>query len=369
MPKGLAAVSGSEAVLEAFIDFDCEVSVVAARGLDGAVADFGTVWNTHANHILDVTVAPSGVGRGRRREARRIAHAVLEALDVVGVLCVEFFLARDGRLLVNELAPRPHNSGHFTFDASVTSQFEQQLRAICGLALGSTELLRPAAMANLLGDLWNAGVPDWQAACRFADVKLHLYGKMEPRAGRKMGHLTALAASAAEARQLVLAARSALAAGRKPMILDTLDQAARYAAVHPLLAGGFAFLTRPDLADLAAGAHEIDGSRVFALVGHDEAAARRARRLEVHRRYIDIQVSLDGRERIGWRALSECREVAEAYDAQRDIAYFADRPTTWLPLARGQFAVFFPADAHAPLAATGTLRKVVIKVEVAAVRC
>jgi 5-(carboxyamino)imidazole ribonucleotide synthase len=137
---------------------------------------------------------------------------VLEALDVVGVLCVEFFLASDGRLLVNELAPRPHNSGHFTVDASVTSQFEQQLRAICGLALGSTELLRPAAMANLLGDLWTSGLPDWQAACRFSDVKLHLYGKETARPGRKMGHLTALAASAAASRQLVLTARDALKA-------------------------------------------------------------------------------------------------------------------------------------------------------------
>ncbi len=118
---------------------------------------------------------------------------MLEQLDVVGVLCVEFFLTREGRLLINELAPRPHNSGHFTFDACVTSQFEQQLRAICGLSLGSTELLRPAAMAKLLGDLWAEGVPDWQAACRFADVKLHLYGKETARPGRKMGHLTALA--------------------------------------------------------------------------------------------------------------------------------------------------------------------------------
>lgn len=208
--RAWATVGGGEAVLEAFIDFDREVSVVAARGLDGTVADFGTVWNSHANHILDVTVAPSGVAENIEREARRIAHAVLESLGVVGVLCVEFFLARDGRLLVNELAPRPHNSGHFTVDASVTSQFEQQLRAICGLALGSTELLRPAAMANLLGDLWTTGVPNWQAALRFADVKLHLYGKETARPGRKMGHLTALAATAAEARQLVLAARDAL---------------------------------------------------------------------------------------------------------------------------------------------------------------
>jgi 5-(carboxyamino)imidazole ribonucleotide synthase len=210
-PHAWATVGGGEAVLEAFVDFEREVSVVAARGLDGAVVDYGTVWNSHSNHILDVTVAPSGVADAVEREARRIAHAVLEKLDVVGVLCVEFFLARDGRLLINELAPRPHNSGHFSVDASVTSQFEQQLRAICGLALGSTELLRPAAMANLLGDLWNDGVPNWQAACRFPDVKLHLYGKETARRGRKMGHLTALAATAAEARQLVLSARGALA--------------------------------------------------------------------------------------------------------------------------------------------------------------
>jgi 5-(carboxyamino)imidazole ribonucleotide synthase len=208
--KAWRTVGGGEAVLEAFVDFEREVSVVAARGLDGAVADFGTVWNTHANHILDVTVAPSGVSEKINREARTIAHAVLEQLDVVGVLCVEFFLARDGQLLINELAPRPHNSGHFTFDACVTSQFEQQLRAICGLALGSTEQLRPAAMANLLGDLWTGGVPDWQAACRFPDVKLHLYGKESARPGRKMGHLTALADTPEKARDLVLAAREAL---------------------------------------------------------------------------------------------------------------------------------------------------------------
>ena len=116
-----------------------------------------------------------------------IARGILEGLDVVGVLCVEMFLGRDGRLLVNELAPRPHNSGHLTFDACVTSQFEQQLRAICGLPLGSTELLRPAAMANLLGDLWADGEPDWAAACRYPDVKLHLYGKADRPAREEDG--------------------------------------------------------------------------------------------------------------------------------------------------------------------------------------
>jgi 5-(carboxyamino)imidazole ribonucleotide synthase len=197
-------------VLEAFIDFDCELSVVAVRGADGAFAHFGAVENRHANHILDVTIAPASVAPAVSAQAVEIARAVLDALQVVGVLCVEFFLARDGRLLINELAPRPHNSGHFSFDACVTSQFEQQVRAACGLPLGSTRQFAPAAMANLLGDLWEAGEPDWAAAAAFPSVKLHLYGKATARAGRKMGHLTALADTTREAEQMVLAARAAL---------------------------------------------------------------------------------------------------------------------------------------------------------------
>jgi len=204
------AVATEEAVLEAFVDFQCEVSVVAARGVDGQLADYGAISNTHANHILDVSVAPASVPASVTRDAIEIARQILEALEVVGVLCVEFFVTKQGTLLVNELAPRPHNSGHLTFDACITSQFEQQLRAICGLPLGSTELLRPAAMANLLGDVWQAGVPNWEAACRFEQVKLHLYGKQEPRPGRKMGHLTTLANTTKEAIDTVLAARRAL---------------------------------------------------------------------------------------------------------------------------------------------------------------
>ncbi|HEX8685568.1 MAG TPA: 5-(carboxyamino)imidazole ribonucleotide synthase, partial [Pyrinomonadaceae bacterium] len=192
-PRAFAALGGREGVLEAFVDFEREVSVVAARTEGGEFAHYGVVENTHRRHILDLSVAPAGVDEGTAREAVGIARAVLEELGVVGVTCVEFFLTRDGRLLVNELAPRPHNSGHFTFDACVTSQFEQQLRAVCGLPLGSTGLMRPAAMANLLGDLWQGGEPDWRAALRFPDVKLHLYGKTDARPGRKMGHLTALA--------------------------------------------------------------------------------------------------------------------------------------------------------------------------------
>jgi 5-(carboxyamino)imidazole ribonucleotide synthase len=206
----LQVLEGQEAILEAFVDFEREVSVVAARGLDGAFAHYGVIENAHRQHILDVSIAPAVVSPKIAQEAVAIARSILEVLDVVGILCVEFFLTRDGKLLVNELAPRPHNSGHLTVDTCVTSQFEQQLRAVCGLPLGSTEQHRPAAMANLLGDLWQPGEPDWPAACAFPEVKLHLYGKLVPRPGRKMGHLTALAATAGTASRLVRAARTAL---------------------------------------------------------------------------------------------------------------------------------------------------------------
>lgn len=199
-----------DAVLEAFVDFEREVSVVAARGLDGAFVHWGVISNDHVSHVLDVSAAPAAVPERVAAEAVELARTVLELLEVVGVLCVELFLTPDGRLLVNELAPRPHNSGHLTVDACVTSQFEQQLRAICGLPLGSTELLRPAAMTNLLGDLWAAREPAWARALALPDLKLHLYGKLVPRPGRKMGHLTALGATAAEARTRVLAARALL---------------------------------------------------------------------------------------------------------------------------------------------------------------
>lgn len=211
----LALTGKQEMVLEAFVDFDCEVSVVAARGLDGSFAHWGVIQNEHHNHILDVSLAPANLPPNVINEAIEIARAVLEQLQVVGVLCVEFFLTKSGKLLINELAPRPHNSGHLTFDACVTSQFEQQLRAVCGLPLGATAYWRPAAMANLLGDLWpstrgETGLPNWQAVCAFPEVKLHLYGKMIPKPGRKMGHLTALADSAEDAARLVRAARQAL---------------------------------------------------------------------------------------------------------------------------------------------------------------
>src|SRR5206468_4314740 len=137
-----------------------EVSVVAARSLGGDVTHWGVIENAHRNGILDVSVSPANVPPQVEQRAVEIARAVLESLNVVGVVCVEFFLTRSGELLINELAPRPHNSGHLTFDASITSQFEQQLRAVCGLPLGSTRMLKTAAMANLLGDLWTNGEPN-----------------------------------------------------------------------------------------------------------------------------------------------------------------------------------------------------------------
>ena len=203
---------GNEAVLESFIEFDKEVSVVAARDREGNFAHYGVIENAHENHILDVSFAPALLPKKVFAEAIEIAQSVAEALDYVGTLCVEFFLTNDEKLLINEIAPRPHNSGHLTFDACVTSQFEQQLRAVCGLPLGSTELLRPAAMANLLGDLWENGEPDWSAAAAFSDVKIHLYGKASPRPGRKMGHLVAFGSDAGKAADRVLAARAALTA-------------------------------------------------------------------------------------------------------------------------------------------------------------
>jgi 5-(carboxyamino)imidazole ribonucleotide synthase len=208
------AFEGQIAVLEAFVPFEREISVLVARGTDGAVTTWPVCENEHANHILDITYCPGRVPADVAARARALAEQVAGALDLTGVLAVEMFLLRDGELVINELAPRPHNSGHFSFDASVTSQFEQQVRAVCGLPLGSTESLRPAAMANLLGDLWASGEPDWSAALMHPDVKLHLYGKGAPKPGRKMGHLVAFGSDVEMAAKRVRNARAAL--GRKP---------------------------------------------------------------------------------------------------------------------------------------------------------
>ena len=205
-----AALNGEEAVLEGFVDFEKEVSVVCARGQDGAFVHYGIIENDHRNHILDVSFAPGLVAERVVSRGIEVARAIADQLKYVGTLCVEFFLEKDGELLVNEIAPRPHNSGHLTFGPCITSQFEQQLRAVCGLELGSTEFYRPAAMLNLLGDVWDAGEPNWTAALEDPRVKLHLYGKAEPRPGRKMGHLTGTAGSGPEAARLVKDARQRL---------------------------------------------------------------------------------------------------------------------------------------------------------------
>ena len=210
VPDAWASVGQQESVLEAFVDLQCEISVVAARGDDGQFVHYGAIENQHSRHILDLSIAPARVPPEISNRAVEMARTVLHQLGVVGVLCVEFFVTRSGTLLINELAPRPHNSGHLTVDACVTSQFEQQLRAVCGLPLGSSSMHRPAAMANLLGDIWSNGEPNWPAACAFPDVKLHLYGKLDPRPGRKMGHLTALNHAADEAYRAVINARKAL---------------------------------------------------------------------------------------------------------------------------------------------------------------
>ncbi len=196
-------------VLEAFVPFSQEISVICARGVDGKRMCFGPAENVHVRHILDLTTVPANISPRLSHRAIELAEAIADVLQVVGLLTVEMFVVGE-ELIVNELAPRPHNSGHYSFDACLTSQFEQQLRAVCGFPLGDGRLLQPAAMANLLGDEWTAGEPNWAAMLAFPDVKLHLYGKKDARPGRKMGHLTALAATAAAARDRVLAARAAL---------------------------------------------------------------------------------------------------------------------------------------------------------------
>lgn len=208
--KAYAALGAEPCVLEQRVALQCEVSVIVARGADGAAQSFPVAENRHRNGILDVTVVPARVAPALAREAQRLALDVAARLDYCGVLAVEFFVTRDGRVLANEIAPRPHNSGHYTIDACVTSQFEQQVRTLCGLPLGDPRLLSPVAMVNLLGEAWERGRPAWDEVLRLPEAKLHLYGKHEPRSGRKMGHYTVLGATAEAALERALAIRAAL---------------------------------------------------------------------------------------------------------------------------------------------------------------
>ena len=205
----------SEAILEEWIEFDFEFSVVGARNAAGQFSAFQPIENQHRNHILDVSFSPSRLASVRSLEAIKIVYRIMDKLDAVGVLCVEFFMSNDGRILINEIAPRPHNSGHLTIEAHETSQFEQQVRAVCGLMLGSTRQLKPAAMVNLLGECWSSGEPKWHLGLALPTTKLHLYGKSVPERGRKMGHLTALADTTQQAIEYVRAARKLLRADFK----------------------------------------------------------------------------------------------------------------------------------------------------------
>jgi 5-(carboxyamino)imidazole ribonucleotide synthase len=235
------AVGEMACILEGWVTFEREVSMVAARDVNGRIAHYNLIENSHHNHILDVSVAPANVPPQVLAQAEAKVQTVLTALDAVGVLCVEFFLCEDGQLLLNEIAPRPHNSGHLTIEACVTSQFEQQLRTVCGLPVGDTTYLRPAAMANLLGNLWDFQYeetkeqknqrkkskpnlrqsaksadkfsPDWTAVLTNPHLKLHLYGKETARPGRKMGHITALADTVEAAEKIVRGARGRLEIG------------------------------------------------------------------------------------------------------------------------------------------------------------
>jgi 5-(carboxyamino)imidazole ribonucleotide synthase len=203
-------LGGVPCVLEQRLDLDGELSAIVARSRGGDVAVFPATSNVHVDGILDLSSAPARVTRRQADRATGLAMTIADALDYVGVLAVEFFLV-DGELLVNELAPRPHNSGHWTLDVAQTSQFEQQIRAVCGLRLGDTSMTQPgAAMVNLLGDRWDAGEPHWDRGLDQGRTALHLYGKSAPRPGRKMGHLTAWGASAAEAEVRARTARDAL---------------------------------------------------------------------------------------------------------------------------------------------------------------
>ena len=185
---GWKTLNASEAILEGFVDFSKEISVIVARGADGKAVPYVPVENIHKNHILDITIAPAAIDAKLSQEAEKIAVKIAEALDLRGLLAVEMFVTSDNRVLVNELAPRPHNSGHWTLDAAVTSQFEQAIRAVCGMPLGSPARLCDARMKNLIGD----DVNDLEKYMADKNTKLHLYGKKEARPGRKMGHVTTL---------------------------------------------------------------------------------------------------------------------------------------------------------------------------------
>ncbi len=203
-------IGGAVGVLEAWVPFQMEISVLVARTVDGRTAVYDAAENIHRNHILHLSISPARISEATATEARALALSIAEKISLVGLLAVEMFV-KDGRIVVNELAPRPHNSGHQTFDANETSQFEQHIRAVCGLPLGGTKPLAPSAMVNLLGDLWRNGQePDWTKVLADPSAKLHLYDKGKAAPGRKMGHITVTAPTLEEAIRRAEALHAAL---------------------------------------------------------------------------------------------------------------------------------------------------------------
>ncbi len=210
-----AIFRGRRCVVERWVDYVCEVSVIVARTEAGAAAAFPPTENLHTRHILDVSVVPARIAESTARAAETLALAIADRLHVAGLLAVELFVTPDGQVVVNELAPRPHNSGHWTIEGAVTSQFEQHIRAICGLPLGPVAARGPIAMCNLLGDLWGVErAPDWLVLLAEPRAKLHLYGKAQARPGRKMGHFTVTGDTAAYASAAALTLKAKLAIER-----------------------------------------------------------------------------------------------------------------------------------------------------------
>jgi len=203
-------LGGLPLVVEAWQDLELELSVIVARRPSGEVRTYPPALNHHTHHILDWSVMPGMLPEGVAERAETMARAIADKMQLEGLIAIEFFLLGDGRLLVNEMAPRPHNSGHAATEACLTSQFEQLVRAICDLPLGSTEVVRPTAISNLLGDLWDDGEPPFEQALALDGVTLHLYGKEEARPGRKMGHLSASGRTSEEAVARAVEARSKL---------------------------------------------------------------------------------------------------------------------------------------------------------------
>ncbi|HRG55089.1 MAG TPA: 5-(carboxyamino)imidazole ribonucleotide synthase [Lacunisphaera sp.] len=202
IPAAVKKFAGQPVVIEQFIDFACEVSAVVARSPNAAVRVFPISENIHTNHILDFSIVPARVKPEVTAAAEKLARLIAEKINLVGVMGVELFVTKSGEVLVNELAPRTHNSGHWTLDACMASQFEQQVRAICGLPLGAVTLLSPVVVVNILGDAWAKGEPKWDVLLAQPNVRLHLYGKADPRPGRKMGHFTVTARDADMALEL-----------------------------------------------------------------------------------------------------------------------------------------------------------------------